>query len=74
KYTGVPQVFHQMSGKQNKDLVCVCFGIYKEEITNLKNNLQKEGFDISIDDISFHLLAGAGCMKCREEIANLLSS
>lgn len=57
--------WNQMKGRDGQNLICRCFGVYKEDIHELVGS----GVEVSgLRDLGDHLQAGIGCGTCREDL------
>lgn len=59
---------NQLSGQDSKELLCRCFGIYKQELQSL---ILKDP-SLSAQDLSAQTKAGLGCTTCAQDLQDFL--
>ena len=70
--TGSTIPFCDQKGEEEDDLICRCFGVYKQEILSLLAD--GSGREYTLDFLGSELRAGIGCGSCHHDLIGLLST
>lgn len=69
EYRGKAPALHHIKKESEEELICRCFGIYREEILDFL----KENPDLKNSDITNATKAGAGCASCLDDFQELIA-
>ena len=58
-----------LSGQPYQELVCRCFGVYRQQLLQL----QADNPEVDLVEVNNQLRAGAGCGRCVEDIEEILA-
>lgn len=63
--------FHQQKGEDARELICRCFGVYKQEVNDFLLNSASE--KQTLQTLGQELRAGIGCGSCHKDLSDILN-